>query len=260
MYKSKTAQQKAHTAHYSRVLQYFASDDNLAKTIWYEPLQLKEKIVPQIPSSALSTSPVVDVVVENDDVIECARRLIQQGHNPLVLNLASNFKPGGGVDRGRIAQEESLFLRSNYYTFLDSRQYPLDGKMAYSPGVQFLWNMDHEKLHSNDQVLVSCLAAAALKDPPTNGPESYKKSSDAEFMQTMCDNIFKVAILHGHDSLVLGALGCGVYHNPPIAVAGYFANAIRKWGSKFQHITFAIKEDRSNEYLGRIFRQTLNVS
>ena len=35
-------------------------------------------------------------------------------HNPLVLNLADNNRPGGCVDSGSRAQEESLFRRTNY--------------------------------------------------------------------------------------------------------------------------------------------------
>lgn len=34
--------------------------------------------------------------------------------------------------------------------------------------------------------------------------------------------IFRIGLIHGHDSLVLGALGCGAFRNPPRHVARLF--------------------------------------
>lgn len=34
--------------------------------------------------------------------------------------------------------------------------------------------------------------------------------------------IFRIGLIHGHDSLVLGALGCGAFRNPPRHVAQLF--------------------------------------
>ena len=51
--------------------------------------------------------------------------------------------------------------------------------------------------------------------------------------------IFKMAIQHGHQYLILGALGCGAFNNPPYAVAKLFKQAILKFGRYFKKIGFA---------------------
>ena len=63
---------------------------------------------------------IVDVTkaeIENSDTFDMAIKYVnnKQGLNPLVLNMASDYKPGGGVETGSKAQEEDLFRRSNYY-------------------------------------------------------------------------------------------------------------------------------------------------
>lgn len=39
--------------------------------------------------------------------------------NPLVLNMASPKRPGGGFRNGSAAQEENIFRRSNYFQVLE---------------------------------------------------------------------------------------------------------------------------------------------
>jgi len=72
------------------------------------------------------------------DCIDVATTLKQKGHNPLLLNMASDFQPGGGVWKGASAQEEELFRRSNYFKFLHRRWYPFPTfRTILSKGVEF---------------------------------------------------------------------------------------------------------------------------
>lgn len=57
-------------------------------------------------------------VVEGDCLDE-AIRLKSLGLNPVILNMASAKRPGGGYRTGAGAQEENLFRRSNYYQSLE---------------------------------------------------------------------------------------------------------------------------------------------
>jgi uncharacterized protein (TIGR02452 family) len=73
------------------------------------------------------TNAPASVEIFCNDCNEVGFYLMNQGYNPVVLNMASTTSPGGGYKYGHWAQEESLFRRSNYYLSLDNPdvKYPL---------------------------------------------------------------------------------------------------------------------------------------
>ena len=54
--------------------------------------------------------------------------------------------------------------------------------------------------------------------------------------------IFRIGALHGHDSLVLSAMGCGAFANPPAHIAKLFHQVIdeEEFQNAFRLIDFAI--------------------
>ena len=62
--------------------------------------------------------------VQDGDCLVASKRLIDAGMNPAVLNLADILVPGGCVESGSGAQEESIFRRSNITKTLTSELYP----------------------------------------------------------------------------------------------------------------------------------------
>lgn len=67
-----------------------------------------------------------DIKIFNDDTLVITKELYDKTKsNILVLNMASEYKAGGGVENGAMAQEEELFRRSNYFQSLTQNFYPL---------------------------------------------------------------------------------------------------------------------------------------
>ena len=65
--------------------------------------------------------------------------------------------------------------------------------------------------------------------------------------------IYNLALIHGHDSLVLGAFGCGAYHLRPDLVAPLFRDILDEdeYFGRFKDIRFAILEHGKPEETGR---------
>lgn len=191
-------------------------------------------------------------IVKNMDSFELACELVTQGYHPLVLNLASDRNCGGGVNKGSKSQEEDLFRKSNYFmamnAFVNANQekirypYPLSPyTVVYSPTVVICKDNDYNLL--KDPVQVSCLAVAALRHPQVKYSgklELYRKDEDRAIMRQKIEAIFQIAIINKHDSLVLGALGCGVFANPVHDVVELFREMVVKYGKHFRLISFAV--------------------
>ena len=220
----------------------------------------------------------------NEDCVDIAERLIKEGYNPAILNLASNVRPCGGYDDGTLAQEESLCysstLSQSLYQFGSLRRkvvkdanvnnypgvYPLDINFGgiYSPDVTFFRNNISKKYTIRDEVF-SCpvITVASLsnreKNKYTNNERFYfnndgsltSEGRDIEYNKMR--TIFRIALENGHDSIVLGAFGCGVYNLIPGEVAKMFSDILEEpeFKNNFKKVVFAIYErPRRNKVIG----------
>lgn len=210
------------------------------------------------------------VMVEMNDCLVAAQRLVSEGYNPALLNFASAGHPGGGVENGARAQEETICRRSTLtrsiyafdqkyaakygYEHKDGNNYPLDDlnfSAVYSPAVTvFKEGLECTPMEEPYQVAVITCAALNL-----NGMYSLALTPDGhmpEMARAVTRNkvrtIFRIALSHGHDSLVLGAFGCGAFKNPPAEVAAIFHEILEEpeFKNKFRLITFSIIEDHNS--------------
>ncbi len=57
--------------------------------------------------------------------------------------------------------------------------------------------------------------------------------------------IFKIGLLHNHDSLALGALGCGAFLNPPSHITRLYHEVMdeKEFKNKYHPLLFAIPDD-----------------
>lgn len=179
-----------------------------------------------------------EVSVEDIDTLDASINLVSCGLNPLVLNMASKYKAGGGVRNGATAQEEVIFRRTNAcVVYPRSNTYPLDDyEIIYSPEIQILFDRSYKIL--NNFVSISMIGVHALKNPKLIRGELH--DDDYELMYEKIESIFKLALINGHDSLVLGALGCGAYKNPPEDISEIYFDLLEIYGKYFKKIIFAI--------------------
>ena len=206
--------------------------------------------------------PILDII--NEDTFTVAEKLYHEGYNPLVLNMACDTHPGGGVRKGAFAQEENLLRSSNYYKFLPHVPafYPIaTDEIIYSPNVLVFkdkyYNIVRQPFH------VACVACAAIRNPKVcwtvdavKPRQVFLKDEDYELTRRKIASLFQLAYTEGHDSLVLGALGCGAFHNPPEQIAEIFNEFLQKYKYCFKYICFAVLsvKDHNYEIFSRIIR------
>ena len=246
--------------------------DTHLKTIVYDhrsKLERCEKMPATVP---LYKSTRVEVV--NEDCLVVYERLVKSGYQPVLLNMANVSSPGGGYRKGDGAQEENLFRRSDYCRSLDigldnvhkrpseryhcssngqldplsdhNSMYPMDEFGAiYTSGITVFRKSEDTGYSFMKKPLegVCSLAMAAYKDPKIE--DNLLTGKYAVGTRKKIENIFAIAYHHKHDSLVLSALGCGAFKNPPDHIAQLFLSVIQQYAGFFKVIMFAIVDDHN---------------
>jgi uncharacterized protein (TIGR02452 family) len=206
------------------------------------------------------------IEVRNESTLAAARRLVERGNRPAALNFASAKNPGGGFLGGARAQEESLARSSGLYACLAGNpMYALHrarddalytNYAIYSPEVP-VFRDDDGTLFAPPYgcAFVTSPAVNAkvvLERDPSRGPEIR------EAMRERIDKVLAIAAHHGHEALILGAWGCGVFGNDSAAVAELFRAALHgRFRGAFAHVVFAVLDGSpAQKFLGP-FRRAL---
>ena len=211
----------------------------------------------------------------NNDCLVVAKGLIDEGLNPAVLNLADAYHACGLYNSGSGAYEESLCRASTlsltlyqYYNKMWAGKagvplrpvsaYPMDLHFGgiYSPGVTVFRNNQETGFALREvPYQTSIISVAALNFMPGHKTNNLEYRADdggftPEGEQVMCNKIrtiYRIALLNGHNSLVLGAFGCGVFQLKPALVAGLFKQVLNEdeFRGKFHTIAFALWEGKA---------------
>jgi uncharacterized protein (TIGR02452 family) len=170
-----------------------------------------------------------------------------------VLNLASERSPGGGWQNGAMAQEEALCYRSSLYLSLHKSYYPIPSLSAiYSPDVLIIRDASSAGHALRCSDISSCpvtsvISIAALRHPTlTDDGRKFKNEGQRAETKRKIRLVLRLAASKGHTRLVLGALGCGVFSNPPKEVAGCFLEVFREpefTGGWWEEIVFAVLDN-----------------
>lgn len=159
------------------------------------------------------------------DTLEAALTL----QHPLVHVLADDVCPGGCVAAGAGMQEESLFRRSALYKYLTRNLYPIANDEAiYAKDVPLLQGG-----------VASFVACPGIKMPHLTSDNELKQS-DVDILARKIELILQIAYDNGHSSIVLGALGCGVWGCPSKHVAAVMKSVLHKYDGCFKTVLVAV--------------------
>ena len=207
------------------------------------------------------------VSVVKQDCLACAHDMLcsDPTDDLCVLNMASHRNPGGGVYRGAGAQEEYLFRCTDYYRFLyqyasnfDSfkeykiprnqhHQYPLrEFGGIYSHGVTVFRDTEANGYRLLDKPWRVNFVAVAAYHLPKGTSVIPQDKVDGTIRKIRA--ILRIAYNNGQHRLVLGAFGCGAFHNPPNQIARLFKQVLSEseFNGLFRNICFAIIEDHNS--------------
>lgn len=180
--------------------------------------------------SAPKTSAKSEIRFFDMDSIDCA---LAHAPEAVILNLADDNFPGGCVALGAGAQEEAIFRRTNYCAALKIPQpnndlYPIrDGEAVYSPGISILKTSEAtgwQLIPPGQRPKVAFIACPGLKYPTTElvNDEPRLTPDDVIRLKNKIRVIIQTAAKFGHQTVILGALGCGAWRNPIKHVAEIF--------------------------------------
>jgi uncharacterized protein (TIGR02452 family) len=207
-----------------------------------------------LPQAAEHAYGKTTVEVANETTLQAAARLSEAGLSPVALNFANGVHPGGGFLGGARAQEEVLCRSSALYETLEGDpMYAAHARRAepdstdwaiYSPGVPVFRCDDGTTL--DRPWLLSFITCAAPYAPAIGQPRS------AELLAQRIRRVLAITHAYGHPSVVLGAWGCGAFHNDPNLAARDFREALEEtYPGAFSAIAFAVTDwSADRRYIG----------
>jgi uncharacterized protein (TIGR02452 family) len=207
--------------------------------------------------SSMAQSCPTEFRVVNCTTLAAARRLIHDGAiDVCCLNFASATNPGGGFLKGSQAQEESLARASGLYACIAPMRAMYDTNrqfgsclytdhMIYSPNVPVFRDDD-------DALLAEPYTASFITAPAVNAGALHERERPRiePTMLARTEKVLAVAAAHRHEALVLGAWGCGVFHNNPADVARWFRQHLGEGGAfrgAFRTVVFAVLDHSEGE-------------
>ena len=180
-----------------------------------------------------------------------------EGEKIAVLNFASFTNPGGGYERGVLAQEEALCSESDLYPILDGcrKIFYDDNKTMrrgglYTDKSMYVPDVVFGEGNNLKEVGVIVCAAPNKRQALENGRDEIEIEHD---LARRVEAIMRIAAVQNIDSLVLGAFGCGVFRNDPNYVVKLFKNWLDEHDGVFNKVVFAIPGGENFKIFSDVF-------
>jgi uncharacterized protein (TIGR02452 family) len=195
------------------------------------------------PSSSPQSGHLPTIVsVRNQDCLEAAGQAAKEGKRVCLLDCGSGGHFGGGYKKGASAQEEHICRCSTLPQQCENHQggiWPLGINCAWVDRVCVFRDSTYGCLKVPFYVDVGIIAAVHKQDG-----ELFTRADELH-TRTAIRNFLGAAIANRTQVLVLTALGCGAFKNPPKVVAGIFAEVLREFRGCFEEVIFAILDDHN---------------
>lgn len=211
------------------------------------------------------------IIVSQKRTLEAAKAYAD--NKVCVHNFASFKHPGGGVERGAVAQEESICRISTLFSCLTA---PNAIKMFYQPHRKMnhpLGNDDciytpsvtviktdtacPEELYRHDWYEVNVITCSAPNLRAYQGRIAMMKLRELHMKRMR--RILDIAKAEGNAVVILGAFGCGVFQNQPEVVADAYASIIEEYRYDFEVIEFAVYCTPKDKLNYDVFRRRLGI-
>lgn len=209
--------------------------------------------------------------------VEAAAPHARAGKRVCILNFASSVNPGGGVEQGAQAQEESICRVSTLYFALShptAREFyarhwekiragEMNRKntddLIYTPGVIALRDdgkgevlLPRQDWYAMD--VITCAAPDLRQMPFDRSCYTPEPAELRAVLKNRWRRILGAAASGGAQVLILGAFGCGVFACPPALVAEAFGAVVEEYRRFFEIIEFAVPTPDGNTPNYKAFR------
>lgn len=203
------------------------------------------------------------VLVEDNDTVTAATREALFGNKVLLINFANNKDVGGGYNNGAVAQEEDVMRRTTLAFALDPRNdimtqerfvtlyninkgYSANG--LYTPGVAIIRSGRPSYNYPANVPLVDVLSIASYSNiDKTEGGDHLMFNDDGTMTpparQAIKERIalqFQTAHAAEKDTLITGAIGCGVFQNNVDEVIAIFNEVLAEYRGMIPKVIFVI--------------------
>lgn len=205
--------------------------------------------------------------IEKGEVLASAKALIERGLNPAVLSFANGYFPCGLYEDGAETREEhlcratTLSVSLNHMSHQVPSAYPMDMNFGgiYSDVLVFREGVEGGYKLLKEPWKLSVISVAALNLRSTYHHKrivqniQYAVHGEASMtaegkviMLNKIRTIFRIAVENGHDSVILGAWGCGNYKQRPRLIAQMFRKVLdeNEFRRKFKEVHSVIEDHK----------------
>lgn len=185
---------------------------------------------------------------------DAAQALAREPGGVVLLNFASAKNPGGGFLGGAKAQEEEVCRCSGLYPVLARQPRYYEANRAqrsalYTDHLIYSRDVPFFRIATKAPLLAEPFVASVITAPAPNAGALLQNEPGAvplipETFARRWRNVLTVAHARGHRTVLLGAWGCGAFHNDPEIAASTVAPWLKspRFAGCFDRVVFAIPD------------------